>query len=355
MAQSQAIHVSVIVPCQNEIRHIRAFLDSVLRQQLGQIEMEVLIADGMSDDGTRPVLREFERKFAALRVIDNPEKIVSTALNRAIREARGEIIIRMDVHTLYAPDYVSSCVEVLRETNADNVGGPALTYADGYVAKAIAFAFHTPFASGGAKFRDPRYTGPVDTIMYGCWRKSTLQRLGTFDEELVRSQDYELNARLLSCGGRMWQSPKIIYWYRPRASLSGLFRQYFQYGFWKFAVIRKYRRIVSWRNLVPGSCSLTATVLLVAAAAANLAESVRWRDIFLASWFTLAGLYFIASFATAYCVAKREGWSFLPFLPIVFATYHLSYALGFLLAILYRPATWDTPNHVRRVLNAITR
>ena len=148
-------------------------------------------------------------------------------LNRAIREARGEIIIRMDAHTIYAPDYVRSCVEVLQETNADNVGGPALTRADGYIAQAIALAFHTPFASGGAKFRDPRYEGPVDTVPYGCWRKSTLERIGMFDEKLVRGQDYELNVRIVSSGGTVWQSPKIISWYsaqsQPFRAVSAIF------------------------------------------------------------------------------------------------------------------------------------
>ncbi len=355
MPQSQAIHVSVIVPCRNEIRHIRAFLDSVLRQELGQIEMEVLIADGMSDDGTRLVLDEFERRYAAIRVFENPESIASTGLNRGIRKARGEIIIRMDAHTTYAPDYVRSCVEVLNETNADNVGGPALTLADGYIAQAIALAFHTPFATGGAKFRDPRYQGPADTVMYGCWRKSTLERIGMFDEKLVRAQDYELNARLQSCGGTLWQSPKITYWYRPRASLSGLFCQYFQYGFWKVAVVRKHGRLASWRNLVPGSCLLAGAILLLCAAAASLGGLVLWRDIFLADWIALAGLYFIAALVSAFCVAKREGWAFFPCLPVVFATYHLSYALGFVLALLYRPATGDRPNPIRKVLAAITR
>jgi len=355
MPQSQALRVSVIVPCRNEIRHIRAFLDSVLRQELGQIEMEVLIADGMSDDGTRLVLDEFESRFPAIRVLDNPEKIAPTGLNRGIREARGEIIIRMDAHTTYAPDYVRSCVEVLNETNADNVGGPPLTCADGYIAQAIAFAFHSPFASGGAKFRDPRYEGPVDTVMYGCWRKSTLERIGMFDEKLVRAQDYELNARLLSCGGTVWQSPKITFWYRPRASLSGLFWQYFQYGFWKVAVVRKHGSLASWRNFVPGSCLLAGAVLLLCAAAASLGGLVWWRDLFLAYWFTLAGLYFIGSFATAFSVAKREGWGFFPCLPIVFAIYHLSYALGFVLALLFRPAAGDRPNPIRKVLTAITR
>ncbi len=131
MPPSETVHVSVVVPCRNEIRQIRAFLNCVLQQELAGIEMEILIADGMSVDGTRWVLREFERKFAAIRILDNPEQIAAAGLNRAIREARGEIIVRMDVHTIYAQGYVSTCVEVLNETHADNVGGPALTRAVG--------------------------------------------------------------------------------------------------------------------------------------------------------------------------------------------------------------------------------
>lgn len=355
MQQSQEVHVSVVVPCRNEIRHIRAFLDSVFRQELGQIEMEVLVADGMSDDGTRLVLGEFERRFSALKVLDNPEEIASTGLNRAIREARGEIIIRMDAHTIYAQDYVRSCVDVLNETNADNVGGPALTRADGYMAQAIAHAFHTPFASGGAKFRDPGYEGPVDTVPYGCWRKSTLERIGMFDEKQVRSQDDELNRRLVSYGGKIWQSPRIVSWYQPRTSLSGLFRQYFQYGFWKVAVIRKHHRPAARRNLVPGLCLFAGIVLLLCAAGASLDRSAWWRNFFLVAWLGFVGLYFIASFASACLVAKRKGWIFLPSLPVVFATYHFSYALGFLLAVLYRPAPWDPLNPKGKALSAIVR
>jgi succinoglycan biosynthesis protein ExoA len=355
MQRCEAVHVSVIVPCRNEIRYIRAFLDSVFCQELGQIKMKILIADGMSDDGTRQVLGEFEGRCASLRVIENPEKIASTGLNRAIREADGEIIVRMDAHTQYAPNYVRSCVEVLNETNAENVGGPALTRADGYMAQAIAHAFHTPFASGGAKFRDPRYEGPVDTVTYGCWRKSTLERIGLFDETQVRSQDDELNRRLVSSGGKIWQSPKIISWYRPRTTLSALSWQYFQYGFWKVAVIRKHRRLASWRNLVPGSCLFAGIVLLLCAAAASLGGSAWWRNIFLTNWSVLAGLYFIASFVSAFSVARRKGWMFLAVLPIVFAAYHLSYALGFLLAVLYRPADRARPNSMSKVLTTITR
>lgn len=350
MQQSEAIRVSVVVPCRNEIRHIRAFLDSVLRQELGGIEMEVLIADGMSDDGTRKVLREYAIGFPSLRVIDNPGKIVSTGLNRAIRETNGQIIIRMDAHTLYAPDYVRSCVEVLHESNADNVGGPALARGEGYLAEAIAHAYRTWFASGGSSFHDPHREGSVETVPYGCWRKSTLDRLGLFDEDLVRSEDYDLNCRLIYSGGEVWQSPKIVSWYTPRTSLSKLFRQYFQYGFWKIGILRKYRRIVSWRSLAPGSCLLGGAVLASCAAAASLSGSIWWRDLFLTSLLSLAAGYFVASLINAFSVARREGWRFLPILPVVFAAYQLPYALGSLLAILYRPVLRDLPPPIRKVV-----
>jgi succinoglycan biosynthesis protein ExoA len=355
MQQNRPIDVSIVVPCWNEIRHIREFLDSVFRQELGGIEMEILIADGMSNDGTRQVLEEFEKTCPTLRVLDNPEKIVSTAANRAIHEARGEIIIRMDAHTVYAPDYVCSCVEVLNETGASNVGGPALTRVNGYLAEAIAHAFHTPFASGGARYRDPSYEGPVASVPYGCFRKSTLDRVGLYDEDLVCGQDVELNFRIVSSGRTVWQSPRIVSWYTPRTRLSKLFRQYFQYGFWKIGILRKHRKIVAWRSLVPGGCLLVAAGLLLCATAADFDGAERWRGWFLSGLFTLATAYLVASFATAFSVARRCGWRFLPILPVVFAAYQMPYALGSLLAILYRPVLRDLPDPIRKAVMATTR
>jgi succinoglycan biosynthesis protein ExoA len=351
----QVVHISVVIPCRNEIRHIRACLDSVFCQELRGIEMEILVADGMSDDGTREILRQYEQQFDALRVLDNPGKIVSTGMNRAIREARGEIIVRMDVHSVYAPNYVQTCVEVLRETSADNVGGPALTKARGYMARAIACAFHTRFASGGAKFHNPHYEGLVDTVPYGCWRKSTLERLGPLDETLVRSQDDELNVRLVESGGRVWQSPKIVSWYWPRASLAGLFRQYFQYGFWKVAVIRKHRRLAAWRNLVPSLSLVVGAALVLCAVGANLAGSSAWLNTFLVAWGSLAALYAMTSLCFAVTVASKNGWGMLLVMPVVFATYHFSYALGFLLALVYCPAVQGKSSPMMRAPTAITR
>ena len=299
--------------------------------------MEVLIADGMSEDGTRAVLDEFDKKCSVLRVIDNPEKIAATGLNYAIWEAKGEIILRMDAHSLYAPDYVRTCIEVLQETNADNVGGPALTRASGYIPEAIAHGFHVPFAVGGARFRDPEYEGPVSTVPYGCWRKSTLDAVGLFDTELVRGQDDELNFRIVSKGGKVWQSPKIVSWYQPRASLSALFRQFFLNGFWKVAAVRKHRRPASLRNLVPAASLLAGTVSLLGAEAASLARMGALQNALIAVLLTFGGVYLGASLTSATFVARREGWKFLPILPVVFATYQLPYALGFLAGLFHRP------------------
>lgn len=355
MPNPASVLVTVVVPCRNEIRFIRRFLDSVMQQDFTGMKVEVLIADGMSDDGTRELLDQCAPAFPAVRILDNPEKIVSAGLNAAIREASGEVIIRMDVHSEYAPDYLQNCLRVLNETGAGNVGGPALTRAAGYMAQAIALAYHTRFACGGAKFHDPKYEGFVDTVTYGCWRKSTLERIGIFDESLVRCEDHDMNGRLIAAGGKIWQSPKITSWYWPRTSLRRLFHQYFQYGFWKVAVIRKHRKHAAWRHLVPVTCLLISIGLLLGIAGASLSGSVWWKSVFVITGVASAGLYCAASAGAAFSVAKRDGWRFLPVLPIVFGTYHLSYGLGFLLGLSYHPTAGNRHFRLRKVLTAITR
>jgi glycosyltransferase involved in cell wall biosynthesis len=311
--------ISIVIPCRNEARSIAEVLDSILAQDLAGFDWEVLIADGMSDDGTREVLDRYTRREPRIRVIDNPRRAVPAGLNAAIRQARGEIVLRMDAHTSYAPDYVRRCVETLQETGAANVGGPARTRPRGYWGRAIAAAYHSPLACGGARFHDPDYEGWADTVPYGCWRKATLLDVGLFDESLVRNQDDELNLRLCRAGGRIWQSPAIVSWYQPRASLGRLFHQYFQYGFWKVAVIRKHRIPASWRHLVPAAFVL-AVVLLPA--------------VSLRLWGAMLAAYLLACLAAASMAARRHGWSLLPALPLAFFAYHFSYGSGFLAGLL---------------------
>jgi succinoglycan biosynthesis protein ExoA len=313
-------YVSVVVPCRNERGHIESCLTSIL----GQIEplggMEIVIADGMSDDGTREIVKRFAACDSRVRLIDNPECITPTGLNAAIRAARGEIIIRMDAHSEYAPDYVSRCVEVLQSTGADNVGGPARIKATGYVQRAVGAAFQSRFSTGGARFHLPEYEGEVDTVHYGCWLTPTLLEIGLFDVELIRNQDDELNYRIRSRGGRLWQSPDIRSWYSPRSSLAALFSQYFQYGYWKVRVIQKHARSVALRHIVP--------VLFVLTLLVGWLPGVLYSPL-LVIYAGIAIAYLMVSIAVSVPAARNTGWDLLPILPVVFAVFHVSYGLGF--------------------------
>jgi glycosyltransferase involved in cell wall biosynthesis len=329
---SPADAVTIVIPCRNEAASIAEVLDSVLAQDLDRIDWEMIVADGMSDDGTRAILESYAAREPRIRILDNPARAVPAGLNSAIRAARGEIILRMDAHTAYAPDYVRRCLDTLHETGAANVGGPARTKPRGYWGRAIAAAYHSPVACGGARFHDPNYEGWADTVPYGCWRKSTLLEIGLFDETLVRNQDDELNLRLCRAGGRVWQSPAIVSWYQPRASLRRLFQQYFQYGFWKVAVIRKHRIPASVRHLIPATFVAAAALLPVAA--------LLLRSPFvIGAWAAMLAVYFVAIFAASVDSARRYGWDLLAVLPIVFAAYHFSYGSGFLLGLLQSSPT----------------
>jgi glycosyltransferase involved in cell wall biosynthesis len=245
--------VSVIVPCRNEERYVDAFLESVFAQHLdaGKYRLEILVADGRSNDGTRAKLENWQRREPALVVIDNERLIVSTGLNAAVQRASGSIVVRMDVHTTYDPEYIANCIDALIVTEAACVGGPWRAIGRTDRQRAIADAFMSRFGSGGALSRSVDYTGAVDTVYLGAWRRETLIASGGFDEGLVRNQDDELNLRLKRGGGRIWQSAAIRSYYVPRDSYGALFRQFHQYGYWKVPVIRKHRLPASPRQLAP--------------------------------------------------------------------------------------------------------
>ncbi len=312
--------VSIIVPCRNESRHIAACLASILAQESPTGGFEAIVADGMSDDGTREQIAAAAERDPRVRMVDNPRRTTSAGLNRAIQAARGEIIVRMDAHTEYAPDYVRQCVAVMETTGADNVGGPACTRGSGRLQRAVCAAFHSPFSTGGAGFHRPEYEGPVDTVVYGCWRRDRLIEFGMFDEELVRNQDDELNFRIQLAGGTLWQSRSIRSWYRPRASLKSLFRQYMQYGYWKVRVMQKHGRPASPRQLAP----IFFVAFLIGGLA--LAPLHPWL---LAAYVSGLAAYALANMFASLQASRRAGGDLLPLLPLVFAAFHVSYGLGF--------------------------
>ncbi len=316
--------VSIVVPCRNERAHVGAFATSALAQQLADgWSLEIVVADGTSDDGTRDVLAAIAAGDPRLRVVDNPERIVSAGLNRALAASSGEVVVRMDVHTEYASDYVARCVETLARTGADNVGGPWRAEADadgGVMQRAVAAAFQSSWVAGGALSRRLDYDGQADTVYLGSWPRTTFERFGGFDETLVRNQDDEHNLRIVKGGGRIWQSSAIRSVYHPRASLAKVFRQYMQYGYWKPFVMKKHGQPASMRHLVPAAFVLALVVLGLAAA------------IGFGAWpFAALVSAYVATVVVLTLLVAGGGASdpaVVARIPAVIATYHMAYGIG---------------------------
>jgi glycosyltransferase involved in cell wall biosynthesis len=215
----------------NEEKHIRACLENIFNQKEVPAPYEVIVADGISTDGTREIIFEMQSTNPNLILIDNPGVIVPTGLNQAIRIAKGNIIVRVDGHTKIAPDYVKSCIELLNTTRAENVGGRMVAIGRTAFGRAVAVATSTPFGVGGSRFHYSEKEEEVDSVYLGAWPKDVFLKIGLFDEEMVRDQDDEFNYRLREHGGKIILSPSIKSEYTVRSTPKTLWKQYFQYGF----------------------------------------------------------------------------------------------------------------------------
>lgn len=316
--------VSVLVPCRNERAYIAPCLDSILATHYPADRLEVLVVDGRSDDGTRDVVAEYAARHPAVRLLDNPQRITPTALNTGIRAAAGEIVVRMDAHVFYPPEYIPRLVAALDAMGADNVGGLLVTRPanDRPTARAIAVALSHPFGVGNAYFRigvrAPRW---VDTVAFFCCRKELFGRIGLFDEELVRHQDGEFNGRLIKHGGRILLIPDVTSYYYARGSLAQVSRMYFQYGYFKPLVARKLGRIMSARQLIPPAFVLALVATGVGAV---------WLPAAAALFAAIAGLYAATVLTFAALAARRHGIRVALVLATVFPVLHVSYGCGFL-------------------------
>jgi succinoglycan biosynthesis protein ExoA len=325
--------VTVIMPVRNEESFIARSLGAVLGQDYPAELLQVLVADGMSDDRTREIVEELARAHPGydVEIVDNPVGIVPTGFNAALDRARGQVIVRVDGHTIIAPDYVSECVAALAVSGADNVGGRMDAEGSGRTGEAIALATSSPFGVGDSHFHYATGERWVDTVYLGAWPREVFTRIGPFDPEMVRNQDDEFNYRLRAAGGRILLTDRIRSRYYSRASLRTLFRQYRQYGLWKVRVLQKHPRQMSARQFVP---PLFAAVVGGGAVLAPTSRSVR------RAWSAALGAYGLATLAASVSVARRAGWRHLPVLPAVFAAVHLGYGSGFLAGLVRFRQRW---------------
>ncbi|HEY6107733.1 MAG TPA: glycosyltransferase family 2 protein [Gemmatimonadales bacterium] len=315
--------VTIVVPCRNEERYIVECLDSILACDYPSDRLEVLVVDGMSDDGTRAVLADYAARNPLVRMLDNPRRITPVALNLAIGAARGEVIVRMDAHVVYPRNYVSRLVAALDEFGADNVGAVLRTLPANQTAmgKAIAIGMSHPFGVGTSYFRigtdQPRW---VDTIAFFCIRRATFDRVGMFDEELIRHQDGEFNARLIKSGGRILLIPDVVSYYYARATLRQVGRMFYQYGYFKPLVAKKLGRFMTVRQLIPPGFVLG---LLVTGVAALL-----WKPA-LILFGLVAGSYAGIVLGSAVQTALKQGPAVGAALAAVLPVIHVSYGVGF--------------------------
>lgn len=319
--------VSVIMPVRNEATSIERSVLSVLDQDYAPNAMELIVADGMSTDGTRAILEALSARDHRLRLISNPGLIMAKGFNEGFRESRGEIVLMMGGHAEMSPSYVSKCVEVLRNGVADCVGGVLATIPKDDRSEAIAIALRSRFGVGNASFRvgtdQPKF---VDTVAFGAYRRDILERAGLLDEELIRNQDDELNYRLRKMGARILLAPEIHCRYYSRSSLRKLWRQYFLYGFWKVRVLQKHPRQMQLRQFAP-----VIFVLGLAIPGMGAFLSAKFAAAFTLICATYFALNFGASFYGALLARKKH---LFPPLSGAFAAVHFAYGTGFFFGML---------------------
>ncbi len=311
--------VSIIVPCRNEASALPRCLDALCALDYPRDRLEILVVDGQSEDDSAQLVTARAQDHPHIQLLDNPARGTPHALNLGLRACRGEVFIRVDGHAEVAPDYVHACLRALRaDPHIGCVGGCLENLATTQTAGCIALAMASRFGVGSAHFRTGSREGPVDTVAFGAYRRPLLEQLGGFDEELWRNQDDELNYRLRRAGHQIVLDRRIRARYHVRASFRQLFRQYFQYGYWKVYVGRKHGALTNLRQLLPG---IFVAGLLVGP---WLAWAFPW-----AAWLYAAGLG--AWLLAALCCALRATLHPLRALRVMcaFALLHGGYGLGY--------------------------
>lgn len=321
--------VSLVIPCYNEEATIGLVLDALYRQTYPRDLLEVVIADGRSSDRTREKIDEFCSQRPDLRVIvvDNPRRIIPAAVNAAIAVSSGEVIVRLDAHSVPDEHYVELSVNGLREGKGDNVGGIWMIQPgrDDWLGRSIAVAAGHPFGAGDALYRFASQPQVVDTVPFGAFYRATFDRIGKFDESLLTNEDYEFNARLRMAGGKIYLDPAIRSNYFARPDLGSLARQYWRYGFWKWRMLKRYPGTLRWRQALPPLFVAAMLVLILAAPFWGVAR------LGLAA---AGAAYLLVLAAGALPAALRQrDLRLLIGVPLAIMVMHVSWGAGFLYSI----------------------
>jgi succinoglycan biosynthesis protein ExoA len=347
-AASRPPLVSIVIPMRNEAAHIAGCLESLAAQDVPADLFEVVVVDGDSNDGSTAIVEEWARRNANVRLRRNPSRTTPFGLNEGIRAARGEVIVILGAHATVAADFIRENLRALDTSQADAVGGAMEAVGTDPFAAAAATAIASRFGVGAIAFRQSREEGFVDTAAFAAYRRHVFERIGLFDEELMRDQDDELNYRLRARGGRIFLTPRIRSRYVARSSPARLWRQYFGYGFWKVRVLQKHPLTMQPRQFVP-ALSIGAGSALTAAGFFD--RRAPWTAA------ALAATYVACVIGASARIAARSGWRHLPRLLAIFPILHFAYGLGSLAGLVwFLPRWWirETPPPALAAPNAQT-
>ena len=310
-------------------------IDSILNQDINIDNYEIIIADGMSNDGTRKIIKEYQTYNDNIKIIDNIDKIVSIGFNKALTIAKGDVIIRVDGHAKLYTDFINNCLNAFYKMQVDCVGGVTKHIGRGVIGSSINIAQSSSFGSGGASFRKNITEGEfVDTVAFGAYKRSVFLHIGGYDEELIRNQDDEFNFRLVQNGGKIWLDPFIKSSYYTRSSFLKLFKQYFQYGYYKVRVFQKRGGIASIRQIVPFIFTFSLIILI----------SIYLINGNYKLLFSTIGSYMVLSLYTTLIkmFSKNNSLTLSAFLiPVAFIVMHLSYGMGMLVGFIYFINKWQ--------------
>lgn len=316
--------LSVVMPILNEERHLESAVERVFNQDYaGQVEL--ILALGPSTDRTNEIALKLAQKFSSIKLINNPSGKTPTALNLAIAQASHEIIVRLDGHALIERDYLKIAVETLQETNADNVGGIMDAQGTTDFERAVARAMTSKFGVGNAPFHVGGEAGEALTVYLGVFQKKVFEKIGLFNEDFIRAQDWELNYRIRANGGKIWFNPKLKVTYRPRANLAALAKQYFQYGQGRRRIVNNYKQSLSLRYLTP---PLTVLGLLVGIISALIGWIWQIEILQLGAIAPLVYLFAVLLFSGL--GSKGLALKSMLYLPAVFICMHICWGVGFL-------------------------
>ncbi|WP_207493438.1 glycosyltransferase family 2 protein [Aridibaculum aurantiacum] len=321
---SQPVMISVICPVYNEAAYIGGLLDFFVKAL--PADKELILIDGNSSDDTCGIIKAYKEKNGLdnIHLLHNPDRYVPYALNKAIPASKGNVIVRLDAHTEYSPDYFLRILDTFNKTGADIVGGPMRIANGNAVQNAIGYATSTRFGVGNSSFHFEDFEGFTESVYLGAWKKEMFETTGLFDTVFKRNQDDEFHYRANSMGFKVYQDPSIKLYYHPRKSLKQLYNQYFQYGLFKPLVLKKIKSSINLRHIVPSGfvCYLLLLPFLLLAGVT----------------LALAPLALYVLFALGLALLSKKTFREMILIPAVYFTIHIAYGSGFLAGLVSDPS-----------------